>query len=257
MTAGVRRTLLLALALLVSACTLDVDVHVDVRSDGSGSVEATATVDAGALQRVGGDLAAVLDLDGLRAEGWTVDGPVATDEGGATVTLRQRFDDPEEAVEVLGELAGPDADGPFRDLRVDVDRGAFRTRWRFGGTVDLDRGLAVPGVAPRADGEPLPDDLALLEDRLGDSLDRLLRLRIGVRLPGDVRSNATTKADNGAVWQVRFGDGALDLDATGTRTHPLPYVLLGLGALVVVVGGVVLLVRLAGRVTADEPARRR
>ena len=85
--------------------------------------------------------------------------------------------------------------------------------------MDLERGLALPGVAPQADGEPLPEDLGQLEERLGDSLDRLLRLRIGVRLPGDVRSNATTKADNGAVWQVRFGDGALDLEATGTRTH--------------------------------------
>jgi hypothetical protein len=251
--------LLLVLVLVLSACTLDLEVAVDVRSDGSGAVDVEATVDAGALQRVGGDLGEVLDLDGLRAEGWTVDGPTATDDGGATVRLRQGFADPEEATEVLAELAGPEADGPFRDLRVEVDRSAFRTRWRFGGAVDLERGLALPGVAPQADGEPLPEDLDQLEERLGDSLDRLLRLRIGVRLPGDVRSNATTKADNGAVWQVRFGDGSLDLEATGTRTHPLPYVLIGLGGLALLVGLVVLLVRLAGRVTAADaggPARR-
>jgi hypothetical protein len=226
------------LVVVLSACTLDVDVHVEVRPDGSGAVEVTATVDAGALQRAGGDLAAAIDLDRLRSEGWTVEGPIATAGGGAKVLLRQDFDDPARAREVLAEVAGPGADGPFHDLRVTKDDGLFRTRWHFGGTVDLDRGVAVPGTG---------GDLGRLEQQLGDSLDRLLRLRVGVRLPGDVRSNATTKADNGAVWQVRFGEERFDLDATGTKAHPWPYVALGALALGALVGLVALLVRLAGR----------
>jgi hypothetical protein len=249
-TARVRGTLLVVLAVLLSACTLDLDVNVAVQPDGSGSVEVTATLDAGALQRIGGDLSSVLDLDGLRADGWTVDGPTPTDDGGVTVHLRQPFDSPEQADEVFADLAGPGTSSPFRGLHVERDSSTFRTRWRFGGAVDLDRGVSLPGVTPSADGQPLPTDLQGLEDRLGESLDRLLRLRIGVRLPGSVRSNATTKADNGAVWLVRFGDGRLDLDATGTRTRTSSYVLVGLGALLVLVGIVALLVRLAGRVTA-------
>jgi hypothetical protein len=229
---------LVGLAVVMSACTLSVDVHVDVEPDGSGAVEVTATVDAGALQRIGGDLAAVVDIDRLRSEGWTVEGPTPTSTGGATVILRQGFDDPDEAKQVLAEVAGPGSTGPFHDLRVTKDHGVFRTRWHFGGTVDLDRGVAVPGTT---------GDLGSLEQQLGDSLDRLLQIRVGVRLPGHVRSNATTKADNGAVWQVRFGDERFDLDATGTRTHPLPYVGIGALALAALVGLVALLIRLAGR----------
>ena len=101
------------------------------------------------------------------------------------------------------------------------------------------------------------DDVGGLERQLGDSLDRLLRVRVGVRLPGDVRSNATTKAGNGAVWQVRFGQERFDLDATGTRTHPLPYIGLGVLGLFGLIGLVWLLVRLAGRVTAADRGARR
>jgi hypothetical protein len=242
-----RAALVVALARLVSARTLHRDVPAQVDADGSGAVEVQATLDAAALQRAGGDLAAVLDLDRLRSDGWSVDGPTATPDGGATVTLRQAFRDPDEARDVLADLAGTGAGSPFEGLRIDVDRGTFRDRWRFRGAVDLDRGTPVPGT---------PDDLAALDQQVGGSLDRLLTLRIGVRLPGDVRSNATTKAENGAVWQVRFGDGRLDLDATGTRTHPAPYVALGLGALLVILAIVWLLIRLANRVTAaDRPAR--
>jgi hypothetical protein len=247
-TRRARGALVAALALMLSACTLHLDMRVQVNPDGSGSVEVQATLDAGAVQRAGGDLSAVLDLDGMRADGWTVDGPTATADGGATVTLRQAFRNPAEAREVFADLAGPGSDSPFEGLRIDVDRGAFQDRWHLRGAVDLDRGTQVPGT---------PGDLAALDQQLGGALDRLLTLRIGVRLPGDVRSNATTKAANGAVWQVRFGDGRLDLDATGTRNHPAPFIALGVGALVVILGIVWLLIRLANRVTAGDAAARR
>jgi hypothetical protein len=243
-----RAALVVALALLLSACTLHVDVRVQVEPDGSGSVEVEATVDATALERAGGDLAAVIDLERLRADGWSVDGPTATDDGGATVTVRQPFRDPDGARAVFAELAASGPASPFQHLHIEVDRGAFRDRWRFRGAVDLDRGAPVPGSS---------DDLAALDQQLGGALDRLLALRIGVRLPGDVRSNATTKAQNGAVWQVRFGDGRLDLEATGTRTHPAPYIALGVGALLVILAIVWLLVRLANRVTAADGGARR
>jgi hypothetical protein len=237
-TGRARAALLLLLALVLSACTLDVDVHVEVHPDGSGAVDVTATVDAGALQRIGGDLGSVLDVDGLRAAGWSVDGPTSTTAGGSTVHLHQSFADPDEATKVFADLAGSDADSPFRDLRVSRDRSLLRTRWRFGGSIDLDRGANVPGVG---------SDLGALEDQLGESLDRLLQVRIGVRLPGSVRSNATTKADNGAVWQVRFGEGRLDLAATGTRTHRWPYVAFGVLGVGLLAGLMALLIKLAGR----------
>lgn len=258
MTRRGRGLLAAVLVALLSACTLDLDVHVEVEPDGSGAVEVAAVLDAGALARVGGDLGAMVDLDRLRADGWSVDGPTPRPDGGAELHLRQAFDDPAEADEVFADLAGSGERSPFRGLHVDVDRSPLRTRWSFGGTVDLRGGLGLPGVTPAADGEPLPDDLAALEDRLGSSLDRLLRLRVGVRLPGEVRSNATTQADNGAVWLVRFGDGPVALDASGSRARTSTYVAAALGAVVLVVGLVALLVRLAGRTTdpSGAPARR-
>jgi hypothetical protein len=239
--------------LALSACTLDVEVRVRVDDDGSGTVEVLATADAAALQRVGGDLGAVLDIDALRAEGWIVEGPTALPDGSATVRLSQQFDDPAGAAAVFEDLEGED--GPLRGFAVTRSQSLFRTRWGFRGTVDLGGDVAVPDAAAEVDGEPVAT-LDELERRLGESLGRLLRLRIGVQLPGDVRSNATTKAENGAVWQVAFGTDPLELDATGSRTRTATVGLAVVLALAVVVGLVVLLVRLAGRVTDADGERR-
>ena len=245
-----RRALALVAALVaLSACTLDVEVRVRVDDDGSGTVEVLATADSAALQRIGGDLGAVLDLDGLRADGWAVEGPTTLPDGSATVRLSQRFENPDGAADVFRDLEGEA--GPLRGFAVTRSQSLFRTRWGFRGTVDLGGGAAVPDAAAGLGGEA-GATIEQLEQRLGESFGRLLRLRVGVQLPGDVRSNATTKADNGAVWQVAFGTDPLELEASSSRTRALPVagaVVLGLA---VVVGLVVLLVRVAGRVTARD-----
>jgi hypothetical protein len=247
-----RRALVLVAALVaLSACTLDVEVRVQVDDDGSGTVEVLATADPPALQRVGGDLGAVLDLDGLRADGWAVEGPSALPDGSATVRLSQRFEDAEGAAAVLRDLEGEA--GPLRGFAVTRSQSLFRTRWGFRGTVDLGGDVPVPKAAA-VEGEA-GETLEQLAARLGESLGRLLRLRIGVQLPGDVRSNATTKADNGAVWQVAFGTDPLELEASSSRPRALPIAGAVAAGLAVVVGLVVLLVRLAGRVTARDARR--
>jgi hypothetical protein len=55
-------------------------------------------------------------------------------------------------------------------------------------------------------------------------------VRVGVRLPGDVTSNATTKAGNGAVWQVGFGDGTVDMEASGEESRTAALVGVGVAA---------------------------
>ncbi len=248
MTARARGALLALLALALSACDLDLDVNVEVAEDGSGAVEVIATLDAEALARVGGDLGAVLALDDLRGDGWVVDGPSRTADGATTVRLRQPFDDPAEAGDVFEELAG--AGGPFRDLEVRRRRSLLETEWAFEGTVDLGGSALVPeAAAPALDGEDPAATLEQLEEQLGGSLERLIRLRVGVRLPGDVDSNATTRADNGAVWQVGFGDGPVELEASGTETRTGVVAGLVVAALVLLAGLLALLVRLAMRVT--------
>jgi hypothetical protein len=88
-----------------------------------------------------------------------------------------------------------------------------------------------------------------LADQLGQSLDRLIQVRVRVRLPGEVSSNATTQAENGAVWAIGLDDGPVELSAEGTDRNERSYVLAGLGAFVLVVGAVTLLIRLAIRRT--------
>ena len=126
---------------------------------------------------------------------------------------------------------------------------------RFSGRVDFSGGLEAlraQGLPPEIDGEPLGQSVEEIEAQLGDSLSRLIQVRVRARLPGDVTSNATTKADNGAVWQVGFGEGSVDLDATGTQRRTSTLVLAGV-AVVGALGLVVyLLVRLAARVTAKD-----
>jgi hypothetical protein len=235
--------------LALSACTLDVEVRVRVEGDGSGTVEVTATADAAALTRIGGDLGAVLDVDALRAQGWSVEGPSSLPDGSATVRLSQAFDDAAGAQAVFDDLEGEG--GPLRGFEVTRSESLFRTRWGFRGTVDLGGDVVVPDAAAEVDGEPVAT-FDELERQLGESLGRLLKLRIGVRLPGDVRSNATTKAENGAVWQVAFGSDALELEASGSRTRTGPVAVALVLALAVIIGLVALLVRLAGRVTAKD-----
>lgn len=262
-----RRALLLlvvAAFLALSACTLELDVQVELEGDGSGQVVVLATLDAEAVARVGGDLESVVALDELRADGWSVDGPTRDGDGGQVLRLRQPFADPDEAEEVFADLAGEG--GPFRDLTVAREQSLLETRWRFSGSVDLERDAPVPrAAAPPADdagglGEEPEEEAAVeatlgeLADRLGASLDRVLQLRVGVRLPGDVESNATTRADNGAVWQVRFGDGPLDLAATGRSIRPGVVAGIVVVALAAVVGLVALLVRLAARSTSRRTA---
>jgi hypothetical protein len=227
----------------LAACTFQVDVDVAIAKDGSGSVEAVVTVDDAAIANVGGDLGQALALDALQAKGWTVQGPTRGADGRTTLRVRRTFADPSGSATAFEQLSGKD--GPFQDFAVTRHRSLTSTRWGFTGQVDLDRGLG----ARRPE---LSQDLTRLGDQLGDSLSRLVPVRVRVRLPGDVSSNATTKATNGAVWQVRFGGPPLHLQAHGTERRTSTYVLFGLGGLVALVLLVSGMVRLAGRTTAGE-----
>ena len=72
-----RRGLVLValLVLLGTGCRLELDVNVQVASDGSGVVEVVVGLDPDALDKIGGDLLAVLDVRALEVAGWVIDGP--------------------------------------------------------------------------------------------------------------------------------------------------------------------------------------
>lgn len=232
--------------LLLSGCRMGLDLNVLVESDASGLVEVVVVVDSEAVDRVGGDLSAVLALESLTSSGWQVEGPSVDDEGLTRLRISQGFGSPAEAAALFAQIA-PEG-GPFQDFRVVRGSSFAETSVGFRGRVDFSPGSQPLGSDPTAG---LPDDLGRtvedIEAQLGESLDRLLQVRVSVRLPGDVSSNATTKADNGAVWAIGFGAGAIDLEADGVERRTVRLVLLGVGALLVVAAAMALLFRLARR----------
>jgi hypothetical protein len=243
------------LVLLVSGCRLQVDVNVDVADDGSGTLEVVLGLDADAIDKVGGDLAAVLEVDDLEVAGWVIDGPSQESDGFTRVRIRHAFADLAEANDLFGQIAGDK--GPFQHFELRQTSPFAETRTEFSGSVDFSGGLEAfsdSALAAQLDGLPLGQSVDEIEAQLGESLSRILQVRVNVRLPGDVSSNATTKAANGAVWQVGFGEGATDLQATGTQRRWGPLVLAGVAALAALMLVILLLVRLAGRVTARGAA---
>lgn len=248
---GWRRLLLVALVLLLgSACKLELDVNVEVAEDGSGLIEVVVGLDPDAIDKMGGDLSAVMEVGDLVDAGWVIDGPIKESDGFTRVRIRHPFGSPGEAAVVFAQIAGED--GPFQGFRVTRQQSFAETSWRFTGKVDFSGGLEAfgdQGLAAQLDGEPLGQSVEEIEAQLGDSLSRLIQVRVSARLPGDVTSNATTKADNGAVWQVGFGEGSVDLDATGHERRLSTLLLSALAVLCALGLLIVLLVRLAGRVS--------
>jgi hypothetical protein len=250
----VRRLLaLLVGVVLLAGCRLQLDVNVEVAEDGSGTVEVVVAVDRDGIDRIGGDLGAVLVTDDLESAGWRIEGPDEEADGFTRVRFRKAFSNPEEAASAFAEIAGED--GPFHDFAVSHDSSFARTEWGFRGRVDFSGGLEAFGdedLAAELDGEPIGQSVEEIEDQLGEALSRIIQVRVAVRLPGDVTSNATTKAENGALWQVGFGEGTVDMQADGKETRTATVV----GTVVAIVCALLLvvygLVRLAMRSSDNQ-----
>ena len=248
-----RRLLALVLLVAFGGCRLELDVNVEIAEDGSGSVEVVVGVDRDGVERIGGDLEAVLAIDDLEDAGWTVDGPDEEADGYTRVRFRKPFDDPEEADAIFGEIAGED--GPFQEFAVTRDSSFASTEWGFTGRVDFSGGLEAFGdeeLAAELDGEPIGQTVEEIEAQLGEALSRIIQVRVGVRLPGDVTSNATTKAANGALWQVGFGDGTIDMEASGEESRTTSLIGVGVAAACVTLLLLYGLVRLAMRSTSER-----
>lgn len=216
--------------LTLAGCQLRVDVAIDVDDDGSGTVTIGVGLDDDAIdqlpdldgdgERTGRDLRRLARTDDLEATGWVITGPVQEDDGFTWLRASKPFPTAEQAAAVLDEVTG--ADGPFRDFELTRDSSFRTTSFGFGGTVDFSGGLESLGdeaLANELDGEPLGEDVETIERRLGTTIDRLVRVRVALRLPGDVESNAPTQADNGAVWQPRVGGEPVELEASSEVSH--------------------------------------
>lgn len=245
-----RVVLALVVTALLAGCELQAELNVDVAEDGSGTVEVGVGLDDEALERRP-DVFDELAIDDLLETGWTQDGPAVEADGLTWVRLRHDFARPEEVGPLVEEVAGEQ--GPFRDFSLTRDDSFAETTYDFAGTVDFTRGLESvtedEELAEALDAEPIE----VLEQQIGQAVDQLVQVRVGVRLPGDVESNAPTQADNGAVWQPSVLEReALELSATGELRRTERYVWTG----VAVAAGIALVLLLSVRLVAWRRRRR-
>jgi hypothetical protein len=238
----------LLLVLACSACEVRTDVAVEVQEDGSGFVSVAAGLDADAMRRVPG-IAEELRLDDLEATGWEVQPFAEEDDGFTWIRVRKPFATPEEAEQVLSEIAGEH--GPMRGFSVTRERSFGRTEYGFAATVDFADGLesfADDELTEILDGEPLGESVPDIEERYGAAIDELFTFRVLVRLPGDVESNAPTRADNGAVWRPTLAEpGPINLSATSELVRWRTYAFVAAAALAVLAAIVVALLGLRKR----------
>jgi uncharacterized protein len=205
--------------LTATACQVRTTVAVDVAKDGSGTVTVAVGLDADALGRVPdlnddgrsttADLTGLVRTDDLAAAGWHVTGPAGSaDDGFVWIRATKPFGTPEEAGQVLAEVAG--REGPLRDLRVDRHDSFGRTRFTFAGTADLSGGLEAfgdQGLAAALEGEVLGQEPRAIEAELGQPLSEMFSLEVSADLPGDSKA---------AAWTPELGGEPVDLAATGT-----------------------------------------
>ena len=244
-------------ALVVAGCQVHTSVDLAMADDGSGTVTAEVSLDEEAMGRLpdlddngvsdAADLATLIRADDLGQAGWEVSAPLATD-GVTIVTAAKPFGTPDEAVAVLSEITG--ADGALRDLRIDRSTGFGTTSYDFAGTLDLSGGLEAfgdAGLAGLLDGEPLGEDAATIEQRLGAPLADAFTFDLSVTLPGSLDAGTGEDRAGQAIWSPRLGDPAVDLSASSTERRTPVFVLAGVAVVSAVAVVVLLVVRLVRR----------
>jgi len=199
------------LVVTAGACRVDVAVGVDAKADGSGRVRVEVVADkevAGAI-----DLSSGVRVEDLKQAGWTVEGPDPRPDGGVRVVATKPFVDAEGARLAVEELNGPK--GIFQAFRIKRSRSFARTTTRFSGTVDFAKGIEAfgdAGLKEALGGSEAGIDLTRLEQVLNGPVDDAVGVRLAVRLPGGMKTNAPRQTSDGALWELRMRD-RIDLSA--------------------------------------------
>lgn len=239
-----RRILLAVFACFVAAgCQVRTVVSVDVAEDGSGTVEVAVGLDDEALGQVpdlddngsvdGADLTQLVRVEDLTATGWEVAEPEA--DGGMTwFRISKPFGTPDEANEILAELTGPE--GALRDFELTRSTGFGRDSFELTGTIDLSGGLEAfgdEGLAAALDGEPLGEDAATIEQRLGQPLAEMFTFELDVEFP----------SGGGASLTPQLGDEPVQVSEEWSTVNTPVFLLVGLAVVAAVAIPVVLVVR--------------
>jgi hypothetical protein len=201
----VRRFGLVGLAILLAACRLDVDVDTTVNADGTGEVVVAALVDKDVVDRVPG-LAGSLVLDDATAAGWVVEGPVATEEGGLSVTLRHPFAAVQEAANLLNSLGPPFGTVVFERTATEAEVGVTMS-----GTLSLPGGtwdaFGDQALLTSTGGTPFGAQLT----ESGANPAESMSVELSVRLPGEIEETTGERSDGAVRWSAPLDGSAQDL----------------------------------------------
>lgn len=188
----------------LSACRLDVVVDVVIEPDGTGVVTVAATADAELVERVP-DLVDDLRLEDAIANGWVVDGPNPTDEGGLTIELTHDVSSADELANVLNSI-GP----PLTLMAVARTSSATteQTTNAINGVLTLSNGFesfADADLIQAVGGLPFGDEIAAS----GLTPQQAIGFTYRVDLPGELVSAETgTEVDGGVIEWVAVLDGS-------------------------------------------------
>jgi HAD superfamily hydrolase (TIGR01509 family) len=192
-------------ALFAAACQADARIDVVVEGDGSGTVVFTLDLDAQIVEEAP-EILENLRTEDLAAADWTLEGPTATESGGATMTATKAFASRELLAGVLDEIAG--SGELFSDVLVERERSFARTTYTISGEIDQTfniESLGDEGVVGWL-GLPLGRPVSELEAIAGEPISNTLELRFSVTLPDTIEANTPTVDGRTATWVITPND---------------------------------------------------
>jgi hypothetical protein len=205
-----RLLLLTAGVLVLSACRLDVTVDVEMGADGTGTVTVVAVADAELVAQVP-DLVDDLRLEDAIANGWRVDGPTPTDDGGMAITLVHDFHSAEELASVLNSIGPPLVEMQAARTTDPADPDGPTTN-AIDGRLVLPNGFdsfADAALVEAVGGPPFGEQIAAS----GLTPEQAMSFTFRVALPGELVSSETgTEVGNGVIeWRAPLDGSELRL----------------------------------------------
>ena len=184
--------------MLLTACRLDVTVSVDMEPDGTGVVTLVAVADQELVQQVP-DLVDDLRLEDAVTNGWVVDGPTTTDDGGLEITLSHEFRSAVELANVLNSIGPPLTQMAAARTADDQEQ----TTNAINGILVLTNGFeafADADLLQAVGGLPFADEFAASGVAPADAMSFTFR----VAMPGELISAETgTEVDDGVIeWRA-------------------------------------------------------
>ena len=199
--------------MLLAGCRVDTSVNVTLHDNGTGTIRTKVTLDADAVQHLGGPTAvaqAASRFDDMRASGWVVSPITPGTNGSLVITLAHPFAGQADLAQQLTDLVGQN--GVLRDPQIERSRGWFSSTQ--GLTIVVDTRAPSAGItsdaALMARLRAAGIDPVALDARLTKELRAALHLTVAVKLPnGHTR---TFTATNGTLVTADLTDHRTDFD---------------------------------------------